>query len=48
MSSHSSGGNAEAPRFARRRFVQGLAAGGVLAAFGLAPRAGWVVDAAYA
>lgn len=46
MSSHFPGGNADAPQFARRRFIQGLAAGGVLAAFGLAPRAGWALKGA--
>lgn len=46
MSSHFPGGNADAPRFARRRFVQGLAAGGALAALGFVPRQGWALKGA--
>ncbi len=46
MSFRFSGGNADAPHPSRRRFVQGLAAGGTLAAFGLVPRAGWALKGA--
>lgn len=46
MSFDSSGGNADAPRFARRRFVQGLAGGGVLAALGFAPLPTWALKGA--
>ena len=41
------GGDADAPRLlTRRRFVQGLAAGGALAAFGLRPRTSWALKGA--
>jgi CopA family copper-resistance protein len=41
------GGDADASRLlTRRRFVQGLAAGGALAAFGLRPRTSWALKGA--
>ncbi|WP_300616256.1 copper resistance system multicopper oxidase [Dokdonella sp.] len=46
MSFRFPGGNADAPHPSRRRFVQGLAAGGTLAAFGLVPRPGWALKGA--